>query len=585
MRKELKYLIRGQHDGTGLRNLRADADRTASHVKKQFAGMGTALKAGLIGGVAGGLAAGLANLFQAAGDAIEKLDGIAKRARTSGLTAGFYQTISVAANEASIAQGVLDSSLTAFVKRMGELQGGTGPLVSTLAKVDGELLKMLQTATSQEEALRIVAQRMREYESPAQRAAVASALFSRAGVDMTRVLAQGAEVFDVTRDKAERLGLIIETELLDKAERIQNDYGLATEAIDIQFKSALVELAPVLTAAAGGVGEIAKEVRSVAAAASEVINDPDFQKLDAWFRENGPMGADGGIGGRFGKSTNQFIKNAYQDLIATRNQMLADIYGGRAQIADNIVNTTMKGDLGQIKIGQKPNTASKSDFGVGNNGGGGRTVPPIPRIKPPKPQELVDPILQARDPVNLLTDDFARLAETTTSWQDTLQSGLSGIGSSLVGVARGTESLNSVLDRTIDRITSMFADQAFNTLLSTLFGGGGGGGFLSGLFGGAGGGSFGFMGLYAAGGTLGAGQWGIAGEAGPELVEGPARITPMSGRGSSVTYSPATVINISGSMSGDERRRLEAMLDQRDQANRRRFGQMFVETQSRGGLG
>jgi hypothetical protein len=37
----------------------------------------------------------------------------------------------------------------------------------------------------------------------------------------------------------------------------------------------------------------------------------------------------------------------------------------------------------------------------------------------------------------------------------------------------------------------------------------------------------GFRGLFADGGTLGAGQWGIAGEAGPEIVHGPAQITPM----------------------------------------------------------
>jgi uncharacterized protein YukE len=43
--------------------------------------------------------------------------------------------------------------------------------------------------------------------------------------------------------------------------------------------------------------------------------------------------------------------------------------------------------------------------------------------------------------------------------------------------------------------------------------------------GGAGAGSF--QGFYANGGTLGAGKWGIAGEAGPEIVHGPARITPM----------------------------------------------------------
>ena len=38
-----------------------------------------------------------------------------------------------------------------------------------------------------------------------------------------------------------------------------------------------------------------------------------------------------------------------------------------------------------------------------------------------------------------------------------------------------------------------------------------------------------FGGFFAKGGTLGAGKVGIAGESGPELITGPATITPMSG--------------------------------------------------------
>ena len=77
--------------------------------------------------------------------------------------------------------------------------------------------------------------------------------------------------------------------------------------------------------------------------------------------------------------------------------------------------------------------------------------------------------------------------------------------------------------------------------LGGLFGGGGGGfnvgGLLGGLFGGvkkAFGGIFGgigklFGGFFANGGYLPSGKFGIAGEAGPEIITGPARVTPMQG--------------------------------------------------------
>lgn len=52
-----------------------------------------------------------------------------------------------------------------------------------------------------------------------------------------------------------------------------------------------------------------------------------------------------------------------------------------------------------------------------------------------------------------------------------------------------------------------------------------------------------FAGFFADGGTLGAGQWGIAGEAGPEVVRGPASIAPMRGGGPQISYTAHVTVN------------------------------------------
>lgn len=58
----------------------------------------------------------------------------------------------------------------------------------------------------------------------------------------------------------------------------------------------------------------------------------------------------------------------------------------------------------------------------------------------------------------------------------------------------------------------------------------------------------GFAGFYAEGGSLGAGQWGIAGEGGrPEVVSGPATITPLSKLGG----GGDTQVNITNVINGD----------------------------------
>lgn len=78
----------------------------------------------------------------------------------------------------------------------------------------------------------------------------------------------------------------------------------------------------------------------------------------------------------------------------------------------------------------------------------------------------------------------------------------------------------------------------FRSTFAKIFGGmtgnntGQGTSILGGLFSSI---SSGFSGMFANGGTIGAGQWGIVGEAGPEIVTGPASITPTKNMSSGIT--------------------------------------------------
>ena len=118
------------------------------------------------------------------------------------------------------------------------------------------------------------------------------------------------------------------------------------------------------------------------------------------------------------------------------------------------------------------------------------------------------------------------------------------------GLAQGNLNFDSFAGLWQSTLSSLIQDtlkggNQLNSIFSGLFGGGGGGGggffggifdFFGGLFGGGGGGlSLPLLGgpaggpipFLADGGTLRSGQLGIAGEAGPELISGPATVTPM----------------------------------------------------------
>ena len=143
----------------------------------------------------------------------------------------------------------------------------------------------------------------------------------------------------------------------------------------------------------------------------------------------------------------------------------------------------------------------------------------------------------------------------------------SELGGAFKSIIKGTKTaqeafadmFQGIADRFLDMAMKILQDaitQQLMSLFGNLLGGSGGGlgsfgGGSSNLFGNKigsfGGGSFG--GFFADGGTLGAGQWGIAGEAGPEMISGPATITPMGAGGDGGTIVNITV-NSAGNSSG-----------------------------------
>lgn len=103
----------------------------------------------------------------------------------------------------------------------------------------------------------------------------------------------------------------------------------------------------------------------------------------------------------------------------------------------------------------------------------------------------------------------------TEKWMETFKEGLDGIGSTLMGVARGTESLGDALTRTVQRIQDMFADKAFNMLINALFA------YMGAPpdpFAGINPNPGAFGGRRAAGGPMQAGKGYLVGEQGPEWV-------------------------------------------------------------------
>jgi lambda family phage tail tape measure protein len=90
------------------------------------------------------------------------------------------------------------------------------------------------------------------------------------------------------------------------------------------------------------------------------------------------------------------------------------------------------------------------------------------------------------------------------------------------------DGLSNIFTGVTDTIGSVFG--SVTDTIGSIFGGdGGGGSFFDGI-------TSLFDGFFANGGSIGAGKFGVVGENGPELVGGPANVTPMAGS-TNVTYN------------------------------------------------
>jgi hypothetical protein len=137
---------------------------------------------------------------------------------------------------------------------------------------------------------------------------------------------------------------------------------------------------------------------------------------------------------------------------------------------------------------------------------------------------------------------------TTQAWRFGSNELASGIESLVLQGGRLKDVAASILDS--------FARQGLSAALTGsgplagLFGTSGGNGATGGLFGALGslfsGGAAtavtGFSGLYANGGRIGAGQWGVVGEKGAEIVSGPATVTPWAKAVRQAGAAPTQVI-------------------------------------------
>lgn len=261
---------------SATRQMEADMVRSTTRVNQALASTSTRIgsfgrtfSAGVIAPIAGLLS--LTAAVNGTRAALEKFGGIADKAAAGGVDAEFFQGIAYQANLAGVDINGVASALETFAKNSGLAAEGKGRMVSTLQALNPELLKSIQAATTQEERFKLVAEALRNASSAAQAAAIASAAFGGEGPKIVAAFRGGADEIDRMQKKAKEMGLIVDRELIARADELGDEFDTVTQIVDLELKSALVDLAGPLIQLAKLAAGFAREIREVAA----ILQNPD----------------------------------------------------------------------------------------------------------------------------------------------------------------------------------------------------------------------------------------------------------------------------------------------------------------------
>ena len=237
-------------------------EKRGDEMTRRMQGIGAGAFAGLARGAA--LALGpilsVGAAINTAKAALSDFDAIAKSAKASGLSGEDFQELAYAAELGGVSTDQFAKALETFSKNAGLAAIGKGELAEKLKQLNPELLKNITATTDQATRVRLAADAINAAGSASEKAALAATLFGDAGVRMVEVFNGGAAALDATAKKARDLGLVIDNDLLRRAETMNDEFSTATKVMDVQFKQALIDLAPFLISTAQLAGNLASAI-------------------------------------------------------------------------------------------------------------------------------------------------------------------------------------------------------------------------------------------------------------------------------------------------------------------------------------
>jgi hypothetical protein len=210
----------------------------------------------LLGPVLAGISVGALTAFTK--NAIDAVGGLGELADQLGVSTDALQALSLASTQAGISGEELQRGLAALTRKIADATTGEKEAEQAFARLGIAFRNTEGQARPTEAVLVDIAERLREVESPAERAAVVTSMFGdRIGQKLIPMLSQGREGLIAMTAEAIRFGTIASPELIAKADEAADKVAALSASFRAFANNMLANVAPAISSIVDGLNRLA----------------------------------------------------------------------------------------------------------------------------------------------------------------------------------------------------------------------------------------------------------------------------------------------------------------------------------------
>lgn len=256
----------------GMSRAERQAAQSGSRIERSLKGIKSGI-AGLAAGISIGAMGALAK---------EHLDYAASLGEVSqqlGVTTKDLQVFRYAASQVGLTEEELDKALLKLTVTLGQVAAGAKAPTKALNAIGVEAKELAGLDTG--EALRVIAEGLEKVPDRAQRAAVEVALFGRTGAKLDTLLAGGRKGIDNLAAAAEKLGLVLSDEQIQRADEASDKYAALQLVLKANIASEVSDNAEAILQLTTSLTNLIIQLVKAAAAYDQFVNGIERKRLES----------------------------------------------------------------------------------------------------------------------------------------------------------------------------------------------------------------------------------------------------------------------------------------------------------------